>query len=48
MKELLDELYTLTQVEMVRELDSTESNRYMDIWEELKRNNVNIPFGVEI
>jgi len=48
MKDLLDELYILTQVELVRELDTTESNRYLEVWETLKRNNVNISFGVEI
>ncbi len=47
-EELKMELYTLTEVERVRELDTTESNRYLYLWEQLKANNVDIDFGVEI
>jgi hypothetical protein len=48
MKDLLDELNQLTVIEQERKLSTTESNRYLEIWEVLKRNNIEVPFGVEI
>ena len=48
MEDLLDELQQLTLIEQSRELTSTESNRYLEVFEILKRNEVEIPFGVEI
>jgi len=48
MKDLTEELQELTIIEGNRELTPTESNRYLEIWETLKRNNVEVPFGVEI
>lgn len=48
MGDLLDEFYQLTLIEQSRVLTSTESNRYLEIWETLKRNDIDIPFGVEI
>ncbi len=46
--DLLDEFKELTKVERIRELDTTESNRYHYLWEELKRTGVEIPLNKEI
>ena len=42
MQELKNEFYTLVKVEEIRELDSTESNRYVFLWDTLTNNNVNM------
>ncbi len=43
MENLLDEFCNLTMVEQERELDSTESNRYFEIYETLRNNNIEVP-----
>lgn len=47
-QEMLDELYLLTVKEYEEELSESESDRYLELWETLKANNIDIPFGVEI
>jgi len=46
---LLDELYALTQKQYNDEvLTDEEKSRYLEIWEFLNKENIDIPFGVEI
>ena len=45
---LLEELHQLVELNQDRSLTSTEKNKYLEIWETLQRNNIEIPFGVEI
>ena len=48
MEDLLDELYILTLIEQGRVLNEKEIGRYLEIYELLTKNNINIPFGIEI
>lgn len=48
MEDLLDELYILTLIEQGGVLNDTEKSRYMEIYNLLTINNINIPFGIEI
>lgn len=48
MNNLLDELWFLTLIEEKRELTTTEHNRYLEIFETLRNNDIDIPFGIEI
>ena len=48
MEDFLDELYELTQIEQKRALTQKENDRYLFLWMELKENNVDINFAVEI
>ena len=45
---MLDELYDLTIVEQNRELNKSEKDRYIYLYETLTQNHIEIPFGVEI
>jgi hypothetical protein len=48
MEDLLDELYQLTLIESGRHLTKEEQNRYLELYNILNRNNIEIPFGIEI
>ncbi len=47
---MLDELYQLTQIEYDADpgLTEAQSKRYVELWQNLKDNDIDIPFGVEI
>lgn len=47
-EKLLDELYSLTLIEEERDLTEIESKRYLEIYEILKENNIDIEFGINI
>jgi hypothetical protein len=42
MEDLINEFNELNQVEKVRDLDTTESNRYFYLWDTLKSNNIQL------
>jgi len=48
MEDLLDELYQLTLIELSRDLTEVEQSRYLELYNILNRNNIEIPFGIEI
>ena len=47
-EELLNELYSLRQIELVGDLTSKQSERYLEIVEFCQTNNIKIPFGIEM
>lgn len=47
-EDLLDELYMLVLIEQERKLSDDEEKRYLEIFNLLKDNDIEIPFGVEI
>ena len=47
-QEILHELYLLTQIEQEGELTEKETERYVELVEMCQRNNIEIPFGVEM
>jgi hypothetical protein len=48
METLLDELYLLREIEMLNKLTDEQQKRYLEIVEICNRNNIDIPFGIEI
>lgn len=48
MEDLLDELHQLRMIELGKSLTDKQSNRYLEIVEILQRNNIEIPFGIDI
>jgi len=48
MKELLNELYLLREIEILGNLSEQQKARYIDIVEMLQHNNIEIPFGIEM
>lgn len=47
-EQLLDELYNLTLKAEEEELTDAETDRYIEIVEELQLNNIEIPFGINM
>jgi len=48
MEDLLDELYLLRCIEMLDGSTPKQKERYLELVEMCQRNNVEIPFGIEI
>jgi len=48
MEDLLNELYLLREIELLGKLDEKQKERYLEIVEICKRNDIEIPFGIEI
>lgn len=48
MEDLLNELHQLRDIELIGELTEEQSNRYLEIVEICQRNDVEIPFGIEL
>ncbi|GEM_PF-1945112 len=48
MKELLNELYILREIELLGKLSEKQSERYLEIVELCNVNDIEIPFGIEI
>ncbi len=46
--ELLTELHILRELELLGQLTSEQSDRYLEIVEMCNRNNIGIPFGIEV
>lgn len=47
-EELLNELYLLREIELSNKLSQYQKHRYLEIVEILNRNDITIPFGIEI
>jgi len=48
MEVLLDELFQLRCIETKDKLNKAQSKRYLEIYEILNRNHIEIPFGIEV
>lgn len=48
MEDLLNELYLLREIELLGKLSEKQRKRYLEIVEICQRNNIEIPFGVEM
>jgi hypothetical protein len=48
MENLLDELHLLREIELLDNLTESQSKRYLEIVEICQRNNIEIPFGIEL
>tara|TARA_R110000824_G_scaffold314000_5_gene500862 strand:+ start:1050 stop:1196 length:147 start_codon:yes stop_codon:yes gene_type:complete len=48
MEDLLNELYLLRKIELLGKLTEEQTKRYLEIVEICQKNNVEIPFGIEI
>ena len=48
MEDLLNELYLLREIELLGDLTEEQSKRYLEIVEMFQKNNIEIPFGIEL
>ena len=47
-EDLLNELYLLREIELLGKLTEKQAKRYLEIVEMCQKNNIEIPFGIEL